>query len=310
MKVGFVGLGTMGGAAAKNLLRGGFSLVVHDIRREKERPLVAAGAKAAESPAAVAAECDAVFTMVFGPKELREAVGGKNGLLAGGMDGRGWIDMTTGSPTLTRELAAKVEAAGGWAVDAPVTGSVDAAIRGDMIMFVGGDDKSAGRAENLLRALGEARRVGEIGAGQVAKLTNNLIWKINAAAIGEALVAAKKMGMDPAAWRRAMLGGAADTFVLHHDAPSIFAGHYDPSFPLALCLKDWRLIKELLEDCGGMREIAAAAMSRFEEAAARYGDSAGEMTVCKLLEEDADVSLQTPGDWIPPWQVRHPDDKE
>ena len=202
MKVGFVGLGTMGGAAAKNLLRGGFSLVVHDIRREKERPLMAAGAQAAESPAAVAAECDAVFTMVFGPKELREAVGGNNGLLAGGMDGRGWIDMTTGSPTLTRELAAKVEAAGGWAVDAPVTGSVDAAIRGDMIMFVGGDDKSAERAENLLRALGEARRVGEIGTGQVAKLTNNLIWKINAAAIGEALVAAKKWE-----WTRRRGGG-------------------------------------------------------------------------------------------------------
>ncbi|MGI9306389.1 MAG: NAD(P)-dependent oxidoreductase, partial [Gammaproteobacteria bacterium] len=269
------------------------------------------GAAWADSPAAVAADSDIVLTMVFGPRELIEVVRGENGLLsAQKKDARGWIDLTTGSPRLMRELAAEMEAAGwAWALDAPVTGSVDAAIRGDMIMFVGGEDDAAARAMPVLRALGEPRRAGKIGAGQVAKLTNNLIWKINAAAIGEALVAAKKAGMEPDTWRRIMLGGAADTFVLRHDVPSIFAGHYDPSFPLALCMKDWGLISEFLRETETRGEIAAAAMARFAEAASRYGEGAGEMTVCKLLEEDAGVSLRAEGDWIPPWEVKHGDDK-
>lgn len=308
-KIGFIGLGTMGSAAAKNLQRGGFSLVVHDLVRDKAAALEAGGAIWADSPAAVTQECAMVVTMVFGPKELTQVMRGDNGLLAGGMAGSGWIDMTTGSPPLTQELAATVAAAGGWAVDAPVTGSVDAAIRGDMIMFVGGEDAAVEKAMPVLCALGEPRRVGGIGTGQVAKLTNNLIWKINAAAIGEAMTAAAKAGLPPEVWRRVMLGGAADTFVLHHDVPSIFAGHYDPSFPLALCLKDWRLIDELLKQTGVRSEIASAAHARFAEAAERYGQSAGEMTVCKLLEEDAGVSLQVPGNWTPPWEVKHAADE-
>ncbi|MGU9951899.1 MAG: NAD(P)-dependent oxidoreductase [Gammaproteobacteria bacterium WSBS_2016_MAG_OTU1] len=309
MKVGFIGLGTMGGAAAKNLLRGGFSLVVHDIKREKADVLLEGGAIWADSPAAVAAACDIVVTMVFGPRELEQVIRGDNGLLAGGMKERGWIDMTTGSPKFTREVAADIVNAGGWAVDAPVTGSVDAAIRGDMIMFVGGEEAAITQAEPVLQAMGEPRRVGDIGAGQVAKLTNNLIWKINAAAIGEAMVAAKKAGMDPEVWWQAMQGGAADTFVLRHDVPSIFAGHYDPSFPLALCMKDWGLIDDFLQQMGTRNEVAVAAMARFAEARTRYGEGAGEMTVCKLIEEDANTFLQTSGDWTPPWEVKHDDDK-
>ena len=309
MKIGFIGLGTMGAAAAKNVQRAGFALTAHDLARDKATALEAAGAQWAESPAEVVANSDIIITMVFGPRELRQVMRDDKGMLAGGMAGRGWIDMTTGSPLITRELAAMVEQDGGWAIDAPVTGSVDAAIRGDMILFVGGSESSIKQAQAVLDAMGESRRVGEIGNGQVAKLTNNLIWKINAAAIGEALVTAHKAGMDIKTWWEVMQGGAADTFVLRHDVPSIFAGHYDPSFPLALCLKDWGLIKALMDDVGGRSEIADAAHERFKEAAARYGDSAGEMTVCKLLEEDARVHLRAEGNWTPPWEVKHTADK-
>ena len=305
MKVGMVGLGTMGAAVARNILRAGFALTVYDLAREKASSLEAAGAIWADSSAAVVSASDVIVTMVFGPRELEQVLRDKNGMLSGGMHGKGWIDMTTGSPVLTRELAAAVENDGGWAVDAPVTGSVDAAIRGDMIMFVGGDSRAVSSAMPILQVIGEPRQVGDIGCGQVAKLTNNLIWKINAAAIGEAMVTAQKAGLDVETWWQAMQGGAADTFVLRHDVPSIFAGHYDPSFPLALCLKDWRLISELLEDTGVRREVADAAHARFVEAAERYGESAGEMTVCRLLEEDAGTSLRVKGDWTPPWEVKH-----
>ena len=183
-----------------------------------------------------------------------------------------------------RELAAEIKAAGGQAVDAPVTGSVDAAIRGDMPMFVGGDDAVIERIRPVIEAMGRLRRVGAYGNGYVAKLVNNQLWKIHAAAIGEAMVTAKLAGLDPLTWWEVMKGGAADSFVLSHDVPSIFAGHYDPSFPIALCLKDLALIRKLLDQTGTNSTLTDATYDRFREAARRYGTAAGEMTVCKVLE--------------------------
>lgn len=307
-KVGFIGLGNMGGAAARNLQRAGFDLTVHDIRRQAGDRLVEAGATWAGSPAAVIDQVDIVVTMVFGPQQVEQVVRGERGLLAGACSGKLWIDLTTSSPMLMRQLAAGFEAAGGLCVDAPVTGSVDAAIRGDMIMFVGGTDEAVAQARPVLEAMGEIRRVGPYGNGYVAKLVNNQLWKIHAAAIGEAMVTAKKAGLEPEVWWAAMKGGAADSFVMQHDVPSIFAGHYDPSFRLALCLKDLGLIDELVRATGTRSELTQAAYARFREAAERYGEDAGEMTVCKLIEDDAGVELRVPGDWVPPWQVKHPAD--
>ena len=207
-----------------------------------------------------------------------------------------------------RELADELHRKGGFAVDAPVTGSVDSAIRGDMIMFVGGADAAVEKARPVLEAMGEIRRVGVYGNGYIAKIVNNQLWKIHAAAIGEAMVAAKIAGLEPDVWWEAMKGGAADSFVMQHDVPSIFAGHYDPSFRLELCLKDLSLIDELLKETGTRAELTQATHDRFREAAARYGPDAGEMTVCKLLEDDAGVSLRVSGNWTAPWKVKHPAD--
>ncbi|MBM4423766.1 MAG: NAD(P)-dependent oxidoreductase [Chloroflexi bacterium] len=309
MKVGFIGLGNMGGAAARNIQRAGFDLIVHDLRREAANNLIAHGATWADTPADTINQADIVVTMVFGPKQVEQVVRGERGLLAGDCHGKGWIDSTTSSPMLMRELAAEFGRAGGLPVDAPVTGSVDAAIRGDMIMFVGGTEAAIALARPVLKAMGEIRLVGQYGNGYVAKLVNNQLWKIHAAAIGEAMVAAKKAGLEPGVWWAAMKGGAADSFVMQHDVPSIFAGHYDPSFRLALCLKDLSLIDELVQKMGTRSELTQATYARFREAAARYGEDAGEMTVCKLIEEDAGVELRVAGDWIPPWEVKHPNDQ-
>ena len=103
-----------------------------------------------------------------------------------------------------------------------------------------------------------------------------------------------------------MKGGAADSFVLQHDVPAIFAGHYDPSFPIALCLKDLGLIEELMKEMGTRSELTDAAHGRFKEAGRRYGMGAGEMTVCKVVEDDAGIDLRVAGDWVKPWEVKHP----
>ncbi|HLF21406.1 MAG TPA: NAD-binding protein, partial [Aestuariivirga sp.] len=158
----------------------------------------------------------------------------------------------------------------------------------------------------VIEAMGQLRRVGPYGNGYVAKLVNNQLWKIHAAAIGEAMVTAKLAGLEPDVWWEVMKGGAADSFVMQHDVPSIFAGHYDPSFPLALCLKDLGLIEELMTSVGTRNELTSATHDRFKEACARYGKGAGEMTVCKVIEDDAGVELRVAGNWVKPWEVAHP----
>ncbi len=306
MRIGFIGLGTMGKNAAASIRRHGFDMVVYDIRPEAMEGLAAMGAAKASSPADVMARCDVVVTMVFGPKEVEAVLRGTDGFLSGDCTGKIWVDMTTSSPFLMRDLAGEFAAKGGQAVDAPVTGSVDAAIRGDMPMFVGGDDGVIEQVRPVIEAMGQLRKVGAYGNGYVAKLVNNQLWKIHAAAIGEAMVTAKLAGLDPAVWWEVMKGGAADSFVLSHDVPSIFAGHYDPSFPIALCLKDLSLIKELMDKVGTTNTLTQATHDRFAEAGKRYGMGAGEMTVCKVIEDDAGIDLRVAGDWVKPWEVAPP----
>lgn len=307
MRVGFIGLGNMGSAAAANLLRAGHELWVYDVRSDAGEAL-RGKATWCSSPREVLSNVDAVFTMVFGPAQIAEVLRGADGLLSGDCAGRLWIDMTTSQPSLMRELATEFEARGGSAVDAPVTGSIDSCIRGDMILFVGGSDDACDRAQPLLESVGVSRRVGRYGNGYVAKLVNNQLWFVHAAAIGEAMVAAKVNGLEPDLWWAAMKGGAADSFVMQHDVPSIFAGHYDPSFRLALCLKDLALVDELLTEGGTRGDITRAAHARFAEAMGRYGEGAGEMTVCKVVEDDAGVDLRVAGEWVAPWEVGHPSD--
>ena len=304
-KIGVIGLGNMGSAVARNIQRANFPLYVHDIRKDVGKKLIEKGAIWKNSPKELMDDVDIVVSMVFGPKEIETVMKNENGILQSSCKDKGWIDLTTSSPSLMRNLAKEFEALGGFAVDAPVTGSLDAAIRGDMIMFVGGSEKAISNAKEVLKVIGEIRCVGDYGNGYVAKLVNNQLWKIHATAIGEAMVLAKKAGLEPELWWKVMKGGAADSFVLQHDVPSIFSGHYDPSFRLELALKDLDLIQDLIKEHGTRSELTQACHERFQEAANRYGDEAGEMTVCKLIEEDANINLRVKGNWTAPWDVKH-----
>lgn len=304
-KIGVIGLGNMGSAVARNVQRANFPLYVYDINKEVGKKFIVNGGIWKNSPKEIMDEVDIVLTMVFGPKEIEEVMRNEDGILKSSCKDKGWIDLTTSSPSLMRSLAKEFKSLGGLPVDAPVTGSLDAAIRGDMIMFVGGSEVSIENSRKVLEAIGEIRCVGGYGNGYVAKLVNNQLWKIHATAIGEAMVLAKKAGLEPDLWWEVMKGGAADSFVLQHDVPSIFAGHYDPSFRLELALKDLDLIQDLIKENGTRSELTQACHDRFKEAADRYGNEAGEMTVCKLIEEDAGINLRVKGDWTAPWEAKH-----
>jgi 3-hydroxyisobutyrate dehydrogenase len=293
MKVGFVGLGNMGRPMAENLLRAGFDLTVHDLHRATAEPLLKAGAQWAKSPRELAANCDTVVSSLPGPSQVAAVACGERGLLAGLNRGSTWIEMSTSSISLIRELAAEAEKRGAHILDAPVTGAVDGAEAGKLTIFVGGPADTLKHQRPLLEALSErVFHAGPLGAGLAAKLVTNLLWFINAVAIGEGLLLGAKAGIELTTLWEIIKSSAGNSWVAEHDVPSIFRGDYDPSFSLALCTKDLNLIHELGRELGVPLELGALAEQTFRRAEVQYGPDQGEMHVVKLLEEVTGTSLQ------------------
>ena len=302
MKVGFIGLGVMGGPMALNLIKAGHELVVTDIDRAKAEPHIARGACWADDPRAVAEAVEIVLTSVPGPPQVEAVANGDRGLIAGLSAGQVWADMTTNRPTLVRALGEKVAARGATMIDAPVTGAVDGARNGQLTIFVGGDGAAQQRCAPLFAAMGRAIASGALGHGNVVKLVTNQLWFTHARILGEGLALGTKAGVDTLTLWEAIKASVGDSFVAHHDAPSIFAGHYDPSFSIDLCLKDLGLTTELAREVGVPVALTDKVEALYGEAKAAYGGGAPELTVVKLVEEAAGVSLRAEGDWVPHWE--------
>ena len=302
MKVGFIGLGVMGGPMALNLLKAGHALTVNDLDRAKAEPQLAAGASWADTPRAVAEAVDIVLTSVPGPPQVEALARGERGLIAGLRDGMIWADMTTNRPALVRELGRQAAARGAVMVDAPVTGAVDGARRGKLAIFVGGNPAAQERIGPLLAALGRAIPSGELGHGNVVKLVTNQLWFTHARILGEGLALGAKAGVDLLTLWEAIKASVGDSFVAHHDAPSIFAGHYDPSFTIDLCLKDLGLATELAREVGVPVALTDRVEALYGEAKRAYGGTAPELTVVKLVEDAAWIGLRARGDWVPHWE--------
>jgi 3-hydroxyisobutyrate dehydrogenase len=294
MKVGFIGLGNMGAPMARNLVAADFSVAVFDRDDARIRPFRECGVNVAASAEALATTVDVLMTSLPGPQQSRTAMPALIDLLS---PGSLWIDLTTNDRSLVKELAADAAGRDVDALECPVTGAVDGARKGKLTLFVGGKEEVLARAEPLLAPLGTVIYCGPIGTGTVVKLLTNQIWFINAAAIGEALTLGVKGGVPPLTIWEALKKSVGDSFVCRHDVPSIFAGHYDPSFTLDLCCKDLDLLKDLSEEMATHIPMTLAARSRFQEARQQFGGAAAELLVCKLLEDHAHVSLRVDGDW-------------
>ncbi|MDX1612941.1 MAG: NAD(P)-dependent oxidoreductase [Candidatus Promineifilaceae bacterium] len=296
MKVGFVGLGNMGRPMAASLLRAGFELTVHDLRRDAAADLLAAGATWASSPRELAARCETVISSLPGPAQVAAVARGERGLLAGLEMDSTWIEMSTSSATLIRELAGEAGERGAYVLDAPVTGAVDGAEAGTLIIFVGGAAGTVDRQRPVLEAMGSrVFHAGPLGAGLAAKLLTNLLWFINAVAIGEAMVLGAKAGIELTNLWEIIKSSAGNSWVAEHDVPSIFRGDYDPTFTLALCTKDLALIHQLGRELGVPLELGGLAEQIFRRAEVQYGRDQGEMHVVKVLEDITGTRLQVDG---------------
>jgi 3-hydroxyisobutyrate dehydrogenase-like beta-hydroxyacid dehydrogenase len=220
---------------------------------------------------------------------------GPKGVLALVKVGATVIDTSTSSVDLVQTLVQTANARGVNFLEAPVTNAVDMAALGRLSIFVGGDKACYEKHLPIFNVIGEKIfHCGKPGNAATVKLLTNLLWFVGAATIGEALMLGAKAGVPLDVVQEAITSSAGDSWVARHDIPSIFAGHYDPSFSLALCCKDLGLVNQIAQAQGYSLTMGAHAQALFEEARARYGDEAAELHVVKLLEERVGLLLRPP----------------
>lgn len=245
--IGFIGLGIMGKPMALNLMKAGHRLVVNSRSRKPVDEVVAAGATAASTPAEVAKSASIIITMVPDTPDVELVLAGPNGVLSELKPGTIVIDMSTISPVVTKKLAAMVAAKGGSMLDAPVSGGEIGAKNATLTIMVGGDEKMFERARPVLACMGKPESVtyiGGSGAGQVAKLCNQICIGGALAGVAEGFALAKSLGIDRSRVRQALLGGFAGSKVLEVHGQRMITGDYKPGFFTRLYQKDLRLVNE------------------------------------------------------------------
>ena len=251
MKVGFIGLGIMGKPMSKNLIKAGYSLIVNDVNAAAVAELIALGAESAENAAEVARRSDLVITMLPNSPHVKQVVLGKNGLIEGARPGLILIDMSSIAPLASKEVNAKLVEKGVEMLDAPVSGGEPKAIDGTLSIMVGGSKDLFDRCLPLLQKLGSSVVLcGDIGAGNMTKLANQIIVALNIAALSEALVLAAKSGVDPETVYKAIRGGLAGSTVMEAKTPMILAGNFKPGFRIELHIKDLANAIETGHDVG------------------------------------------------------------
>ena len=237
--IGFIGLGVMGKPMARNLMKAGFPLVVHNRSRGAVDELAKEGARAASSPKDVATQSDMVILMLPDSPDVEAVVAGKDGVFDGARRGMLLIDMGTSSPVLARRLARDAAARGIDMLDAPVSGGDVGAINATLSIMVGGSESAFNRALPVFQAMGKnIVRVGDAGAGQVTKAANQIVVGLTIEAISEALVLATKAGVDPAKVRQALLGGFAQSRVLEAHGQRILDRNFEPGARVSTQHKD------------------------------------------------------------------------
>lgn len=294
-KVGYIGLGIMGSAIARNLMKAGHELIVHNRSQEIVRQLVSEGAKAALTPREVAANVEFVFTNLPDSPDVEKVVLGENGIIEGAHDGLIYVDNSTIKPETARMIAAELAKVGISALDAPVSGGDVGARNGTLTIMVGGTQEAFDKAAPLFQAMGKAWVVvGDSGAGQIAKVCNQIIVGAQMAAMAEALITAQKAGVDPARVVEAIKGGAAQMWTLDVKPPRLFAGNRQPGFKAHMQHKDLGIVLDTGKTYGIPLPVTAAIQQLYT---AMLQNGEGELdnsAIVAVYERLANVRLDEP----------------
>jgi 2-hydroxy-3-oxopropionate reductase len=261
MKIGFIGLGIMGKPMSRNLLKAGYQLVVLDRNRDAMKDLASDGATTAATPGEVAEMADAVITMLPNSPDVKEVVLGEDGVIHGARPGRVLIDMSSIAPLVAREIGQRLAEKGVEMLDAPVSGGEPKAIDGTISVMVGGKKEVFEKYYPVMKAMaGSVVLTGDLGAGNITKLANQIIVALNIAAMSEALVLASKAGVAPDLVYQAIRGGLAGSTVLDAKAPLVMDRKFNPGFRIRLHVKDLANVLETSHELGVPLPLTAAVM--------------------------------------------------
>lgn len=294
-KIGYIGLGIMGAAIVRNLMKAGHTLVVHNRSQAIVETLASEGALVAHSPQEVAAQVDIVFTNLPDSPDVELVVFGENGIVHGAHDGLIYIDNSTIKPELARSIYERLKAHGVAALDAPVSGGDVGAKNGTLTIMVGGDESAFKQAEPIFAAMGKAWvLVGDAGAGQIAKACNQIIVGAQMVAMAEALITAQKAGVDPMRMVEAIKGGAAQMWSLDVKPPRLFAGNRTPGFKAYMQHKDLGIIMDTARTYGIPLPMTAVVMQMFTAMLEQGNREQDNSAVISVYESLSGISLDEP----------------
>ena len=287
MKVGFIGVGNMGGPMCRNIIRNtNHQVVVFDLNPEAIKACTALGASAGNSVAQVAADCDVVFTSLPMPRNVEEVALGPDGIAANARPGTVYIDLSTNAPATARRVHDGMAAKGIGMLEAPVSGGTARATDGTIVIMVGGDAKVFDTQLPLLRSFsGEVVHVGEIGMGSVAKLVNNMLAFCNAAAAAEALMIGAMAGIDLKKLQQVISNASGNSSAFRNIADKAFKGEFQATFALDLAHKDLRLALELADELGVPGMIAPQVMNLMRIARAQGMGGDDSSSVIRVYEQ-------------------------
>ena len=294
MKVGFIGLGIMGFPMSKNLVKAGHELVVFDFNKEKVAALQEMGATAAESSAEVGAQCDTIITMLPNSPHVRSACLGKGGVAEGAKPGTTIIDMSSIDPVESKKIGADLEKFGIELMDCPVSGGEPKAIDGTLSVMCGGKKETFDKYYDLLMVMaGSVVYCGDLGAGNVAKLANQVIVAINIAAVSEAFTLAVKNGADPRLVYQAIRGGLAGSTVLDAKGPMMMDHNFQPGFRIDLHIKDLTNVMNAAHATNTSMPVTASVMEIMQSIKNQGCGPEDHSAIVKYYEQISNVSVES-----------------
>lgn len=293
LTVGYIGLGIMGKSIARNIMKAGFPVVVHNRSRAAVQELKAEGAKEAFSPSEVAASTDVIFTNLPDSPDVEAVVLGQNGIWEAARIGQVFIDNSTIRPSVARTIAARLLEKGVQALDAPVSGGDIGARDATLTIMVGGDAHALEKVMPVFKAMGKTvTHVGAAGAGQVAKAANQIMVAAQMAAMGELLIFSQKAGVDPRKVVDAIKGGAAQCWALDVKPQRLFAGNRNPGFKAYMQAKDMNIVMDTAREYGIPLPAASASTQLFQAMLQMHMADLDNSAVIGVIESMAGTKLR------------------
>jgi len=296
MKIGFIGLGNVGGKLARSLLRNKFDLTVRDLDKNLTKPFIDLGAKVANSAKELAEQVDLIITCLPSPQICSEVMEGEDGILNGLSENKIWLEMSTTDEAEVKRMGEKIIAKKAIPLDGPVSGGCHRAATGNISIFVGGDRNTFEKILPILTVMGrKVLHTGELGTASILKVITNYLASVNLAALGEAWTVAKKSNLDLTKTYKGIAVSSGNSFVHETESQVILNGSYNINFTMDLVLKDTGLFDDLAKKLNAPLEISPRIVEIFKDGQKKYGSRAWSSMIVKRMEDINNIEFRADG---------------